>query len=131
MVAPPNRHDTKLLEATLQAIVVDRPVPTDEHSQHLCLDKEYDNPTGLQAAEAAGVRPIGEEPVPPETCTYPPRLWVVEACLGWLSLWRNLLVRYEKKAPNYSGAKQLTCGLLWHRRLWRLQWTLDPQETEF
>lgn len=39
-------HDTKPLEATLQAIVIDRPEPTDENPQHLCLNKDYDNPTG-------------------------------------------------------------------------------------
>src|SRR5215210_6481609 len=45
VVAGANRHDTKLLEATLQAIVVERPAPTEEHPQQLCLDKGYDNPT--------------------------------------------------------------------------------------
>lgn len=27
----------------------------------------------------------------------------MEACLSWLSQWRGLLVRYEKKASNYLG----------------------------
>ena len=35
-----NVHDAKLLEATLDAIVVERPQPTEEEPQHLCLDKE-------------------------------------------------------------------------------------------
>jgi hypothetical protein len=34
----------------LVAIVVERPEPTGEHPQHLCLDKGYDNPTRRQAA---------------------------------------------------------------------------------
>ena len=54
MVAGANVHDTKLLEATLAAIVVERPQPTDQAIQHLCLDKGYDNPTGHQAAAAHG-----------------------------------------------------------------------------
>jgi len=49
VVAAANVHDTKLLGATLDAIVVDRPQPTDNAPQHLCLDKGYDNPTGHQA----------------------------------------------------------------------------------
>ena len=65
MVAGANVHDTKLLEATLAAIVVERPQPTDQAPQHLCLDKGYDNPTGHQAAAAHGyqvhIRRIGEE----------------------------------------------------------------------
>ena len=43
VVAGANVHDAKLLEATLDAIVVERPQPTEEEPQHLCLDKGYDN----------------------------------------------------------------------------------------
>jgi len=127
ILAPANRHDTKLLEATLEAIVVQRLEPTDEvpqhlcAPQHLCLDKGYDNPTGHGAVETYGytahIRPIGEEPIAPEDRTYPPRHWIMERCLSWLSRWRGLLVRYEKKASNYRGAMQLACGLLWYRWL--------------
>lgn len=46
VVAPANRHDTKLLEQTLEAIVVERPNPIKKTPQHLCLDKAYDNPAG-------------------------------------------------------------------------------------
>src|ERR671917_21479 len=38
-----NVPDFKLLEATLATIVVERPSPTDEAPQHLCLDIGYDN----------------------------------------------------------------------------------------
>ena len=46
VVAGANVHDCKLLERTIEAIVVERPKPTEEAPQHLCLDKGYDNPTG-------------------------------------------------------------------------------------
>jgi putative transposase len=135
IVAPANRHDTKLLESTLEAIVIDRPTPTEEMPQHLCLDKGYDNPTGHAAVEAFGytghVRPIGEKPIAPDERTSPPRRWVVEACLSWLNRWRGLLVRYEKKASNYLGVMQLACGLLWYRRLWKLKIDIESDETEF
>lgn len=135
IAAPANRHDTKLLEATLEAIVIDRPEPSEKEPQHLCLDKGYDNPTGHEAVEAFGytghIRPIGEKPIAPEERTYPPRRWVVEACLSWLNRWRGLLVRYEKKASNYLGVMQLACGLLWYRRLWRLRTATESAETEF
>ena len=45
VVAGANVHDTKLLAATIEAIVVERPEPTPAAPQHLCLDKGYDNPT--------------------------------------------------------------------------------------
>jgi transposase len=37
-----NRHDKKLAEATLESIPVERPEPTEEAPQGLCLDKAYD-----------------------------------------------------------------------------------------
>jgi len=125
VIAGANVHDTKLLEATLEAIVVERPEPREEAPQHLCLDKGYDNPTGQQAAAAHGyeahVRRIGEEKLDAKgQKRYPARRWVVERTLAWLSKCRAILVRYEKKVKNYLGLLQLACALLWFRRQWRL-----------
>ncbi len=125
VVAGANVHDTKLLEATLEAIVVERPEPTEEAPQHLCLDKAYDNPTGEATVAKYGYQPhirrIGEEKLDTSgEKRHPARRWVVERTLAWLSKCRALLVRYEKKAKNYLALLQLACGLLWYRRLWRL-----------
>ena len=64
-IAGANVHDTKLLAETVASIVVDRPEPTEEAAQHLCLDKAYDNPTGREASAVNGHTPhihrIGEE----------------------------------------------------------------------
>ncbi len=60
-----NVHDTKLLQATIEAIVVERPRPTPEEPQNLCLDNGYDKTTGRQAAVdrryTPYIRRIGEE----------------------------------------------------------------------
>jgi hypothetical protein len=45
-IAGANVHDTKFLAKTLEAIVVERPEPTAEAPQHLCLDKGDDKPMG-------------------------------------------------------------------------------------
>jgi putative transposase len=37
-----NCHDKKMVEATLQSIPIDRPQPTAEESQGMCMDKGYD-----------------------------------------------------------------------------------------
>lgn len=121
-----NVHDTKLLAQTIEAIVVERPDPG-EVSQHLCLDKAYDNPTGEGACEAAGyvphIRRIGEEKLDQAGLKrHPARRWVVERTIAWLQKCRALLVRYDKKAENYLGLIQLACALLWARRLHRLGW---------
>ncbi len=125
VVAAANVHDTKLLAATLGAVIVPRPQPTPEAPQHLCLDKAYDNPTGHAAAAAHAyvphIRRIGEEKLDAAgKPRYPARRWVVERTLGWLSKCRAILVRYDKKACNYLGLVKLACALLWYRRRQRL-----------
>jgi hypothetical protein len=37
-----NRHDMKLAQATVDSIPIERPAPTSEQPQGLCLDKGYD-----------------------------------------------------------------------------------------
>lgn len=118
-------HDTKLLAATIDAIVVERPDPK-HYPQHLCLDKAYDNPTGKAATEAAGyiphIRRIGEEKLDQTgDKTHPARRWVVERTLAWLQKCRAILIRYDKKPDNYRGLIQLACALLWYRRLHRVK----------
>lgn len=125
VIAGANVHDTKLLEATLAAIVVDRPPPSAETPQNLCLDKAYDNPTGDQAAEVYGyvphIRRIGEEKLDGSNQkTFPARRWVVERTLAWLSKCRAILIRYDKHAENYLGLLCLACALVWYRRLHHL-----------
>jgi putative transposase len=106
-----NIHDTKLLAATIEAVVVKRPDPA-EVAQHLCLDKAYDNPTGKAACEAGSyvphIRRIGEEKLDiGGEKTHPARRWVVERTIAWLQRCRALLIRYDKKARNYLGLSSL------------------------
>ncbi len=126
VIAGANVHDTKLLAQTLDAIIVERPQPSAEQPQHLCLDKAYDNPSGQAAAAAHGyvphIRRIGEEKRDPATGEqrYPARRWVVERTLAWLSKCRALLIRYDKHSANFLGLLKLACALIWFRRLHRL-----------
>lgn len=121
VVAAANVNDDRLLRATLEAIVVERPKPTPKKPQNLCLDKAYDTPTGEATVEGhhytPHIRRRGETPVPKRKRAYPPRRWVVERTLAWLSKCRALLVRYDKKPENYLGLLQFACALLWYRRL--------------
>jgi putative transposase len=121
VVAGANVHDAKLLRATLEAIVVERPQPTKRRPQHLCLDKGYDNPTSEAALVDQGyvthIRRIGEEPPKKTARKYPARRWVVERTLAWLSKCRAILVRYDKNSENYLGLLQFASALLWYRRL--------------
>ena len=122
-IAGANVPDAQLLDATIEAIVLERPEPEPDFEQHLCLDKAYDNDTGYLACIDHGYTPhiaAIRSDAPPKPKRYPARRWVVERTLAWLSKCRGILIRYEKKAENYLGLLQLACGLLWFRRLHHL-----------
>jgi putative transposase len=127
VIAAANINDHKLLEDTIDAIVVERPDPQ-LVVQHLCLDKAYDNKASDEVCNEAGyvahTRRIGEEKLDGAgEKTHPARRWVVERTLAWLQRCRAILIRYDKKAANYKGLVQLACALLWYRRLDRLTTT--------
>jgi putative transposase len=126
-IAGANVHDTKLLEQTIEAIVVERPKPTGKKPQNLCLDAGYDNPTGRTTTAkhkyVAHIRPIRDKRRVPRGKKHKPRRWVVERLLAWLSKCRAILVRYDKNSYNYLGLIQLACALFWFRRLHRMGFT--------
>ena len=125
VIAGANVVDFKLLEDTIEAIVVEPPESTEQAPQHLCLDKGYDKQPAREVVERHGytphIRKIGEEKKDSAgEKRYPARRWVVERTPGWLSKCRAILVRYEKKAANYLGLIKMACILLWYRRQYRL-----------
>jgi putative transposase len=125
VLAAANVNDHLLLRQTIEAIVVERPEPTAQAPQHLCLDAEYDNPASRQAAAAGKYTPHivpkdKEKRSQARVPGYEPRRWVVERTLAWLCKCRAILVRYDKKDENFLGLLQLACALFWYRRLYRL-----------
>lgn len=121
VVAPANVHDSKLLDQTLEAVVVEPPNPV-HHKQHLCLDKGYDTPDAEAAARVWGYQPhirrIGEEKLDAAgEKTHPARRWVSERCLSWWNGCRSILVRWAKKTENYAAFIDLQSALLWYRRI--------------
>ncbi len=116
------RHDVKLLEPTLDAIVVDRPSGEGGLEEHLCADKGY---TGRPAQQSMRdrryvphVRQRGEETLEKKTNpTYRSRRWVVERTHSWLNRFRKLLVRYEKTTAGYEGLLELACSLIVFRQV--------------
>jgi len=65
IIAGANVRDDKLLAATLDAVVLERPEPAEETPQHLCLDKDYDNRPHREVVKGRSyvphIRRIGEE----------------------------------------------------------------------
>ena len=96
-----NINDHLLLAATLDAVVVERPKPTEQKPQHLCLDKGFDNDPTRAVVRDRGyeehIKRIGEEKKDNEgEKTHPARRWVVERTVGWLSRWRGILNRWQR-----------------------------------
>jgi len=112
-----NRHDMKLLAATLDGIVVARPEPSAEAPQHLCLDAGYDyaavRDEAADRAYTAHIRSRGEErSAKRREPGWRARRWVVERTHAWINRSRRLLVRWETKAETYLAFVQLACAQL-------------------
>ena len=117
VVAGANRPDMKLLAPTLYSMVVERPEPTEEEPQGLCLDKGYDYEEVRATLAAFGftahITARGQEAqVLKRQAGSKARRWVVERSHSWLNRFRRLLVRWEKKADNYLAFLHFACALI-------------------
>lgn len=116
-----NVNDHLLLEQTIEALVVERPEPSAQAPQNLCLDGGYSNAPSRAVVAAQGyqghIRPGGVEEPTVKPKKHRPRRWVVERTFAWLSKCRGLVIRYEVSGENYLALLQFACALLWYRRL--------------
>lgn len=106
--------------------MIERPEPSVQRPQGLCLDKGYDYPEIYELAAELGftphIRSRGEEAQALEREPgFRARRWVVERTHSWLNRFRGLLVRWSKKPENHRAFLQLACGLI----AWRMATTED------
>jgi transposase len=129
IVSEAQRTDMKRLAALLDARMIEMPelpedTPDDDRPQ-LCLDRGYDYAACRETARAPGYVPhippkaSTEQPLPPpgHPDRHPPRRWVVEVAHSWFNRFRRLLIRWEKKGPNYLALVQLAAVLIIYRKL--------------
>jgi putative transposase len=112
-----NRVDFKLSRQTLESIPIERPQPTAEQPQNLCLDKGYDYDEVRQLAREFGftahIRCRGEEAKAlKQEAGFRARRWVVERTHSWLNRFRALLIRWSKKPENHLALLHLACALI-------------------
>ena len=104
-MAGANRPDMKLVAPTLYSLVVERPEPTPEQPQGLCLELGYDYEE-VRAPLAVGgftahVRARGEEAQAlNRKAGFRARRWVVERTQSWMNRFRRIVIRWDKKADN-------------------------------
>jgi putative transposase len=118
-----NRHDSRLVVATLEGLVVARPAreaEKDSPEQHLCLEAAYDCDEVRQELDARSYEPHisaaaqSKRSERKRARQHPggrARRWV-ERTHSWLNRSRRLLVRWEKKTENYLGFIHLACAQL-------------------
>ena len=112
-----NRHDMKLVRATLDSVPVERPAPTSEQPQGLCLDKGYDYDEVRQTLQEFGftahIRSRGEEAQAiKREAGFKAHRWVVERTHSWMNRFRRILVRWDKSPQNYIAFLHFACALI-------------------
>jgi putative transposase len=112
-----NRPDMKMVEATLESIPIEQPVPTPDSPQHLCLDAGYDYDAVRDTIEEWGytahIRSRTQEAQDKAHVPgYRARRWVVERTHSWMNRFRRLLIRWEKNTANYLALLHLACACI-------------------
>ena len=115
-----NRNDFKMVQATLESLAMERPEPTAERAQGMCLDKGYDyaevRTLLAEWGYTAHIRTRGEEARDKKQIPgYRARRWVFERTHSWLNRFRRLLIRWEKKVENYLAMLHFACAFICYR----------------
>jgi transposase len=115
-----NRHDMKLVGATLESTPVGRPEPSADEPQGMCMDKGYDYDEVRALLEEFGftahVKARGEEAQGAKRkARFKARRWVVERTHSWLNRFRGILIRWCKKPENYVAMLHFAFAIITYR----------------
>ena len=116
-----NRNDFKMARETIESIPVERPEPTPDQPQGMCLDKGYDYDEVRELLTEFGftahIRARGEEAKAlKQEAGFKARRWVVERTHSWMNRFRRVLIRWDKKVHNYLGFLHLACAYITYRQ---------------
>ena len=116
-----NVHDSKVFEGLVDSV---EPVKGEKgrprrRPEKLHADKGYDYPRCRKALRKLGIKArIARRGVESSEKLGRHR-WVVERTLAWLSRYRRLTVRYERRADIHEAFTLLACSLVCLQRLLR------------
>jgi putative transposase len=108
-----NRNDFKMARETITSMPIERPEPTEDRPQGMCLDTGYDYDEVRDLLSEFGftahIRARGEEAQAiKQEAGYKARRWVVERTHSWMNCFRRVLIRWDKNKPRqhivYAGA---------------------------
>lgn len=117
-----NRPDQKMVRDTLESIPVERPEPTAEAPQNLCLDNGYNYTEPKAIAEEFGFtthlpKEAEEAQKVKRQARHKARRWVVERTHSWLNRFRGILIRWNKKAENYIAMLHFAFTLITYQAM--------------
>jgi transposase len=113
-LTPANTHDCRVAEVLVESL---RPIARPRGRPRrwpasLAADKAYDSFQVRAVLRSHGIRPLiphrGEDTEPGVGKVR----WVVERTLSWLSQFRRLRVRYEKRADIHEALLSIGCALI-------------------
>jgi len=115
-----NRPDMKMVEETLDSIPIERPEPTAEEQQNLCLDKGYAYDEVREIVQEFGftahIPAKGQEAQQVKRkARHKARRWVVERTHSWMNRFRGILIRWCKKPENYIAMLHFAFAIITYR----------------
>jgi putative transposase len=117
-----NRNDMKMVRQTLESIAIERPTPTPETPQGMCMDKGYDFDEVRALVEefafTAHIHARGTEGQKiKRQAGIKARRWVVERTHSWMNRFRGILIRWNKKADNYIAMLHMAFAFIIYRQM--------------
>lgn len=115
-----NRNDMKMVTETLESTPVERPKPTVDEPQGMCMDKGYDYDEVREILKDFGftahIKSRGEEAQElKRKARAKARRWVVERTHSWLNRFRGILIRWSKKPENYIAMLHFAFAIITYR----------------
>jgi transposase len=107
-------HDSKVLEELVDAV---EPVKGTrgrprKRPEKLHADKGYDYPRCRKSLRERGIASRIARRGIEKSCGLGRHRWVVERTLAWLSCYRRLCVRYERRADIHEAFLSLACSAI-------------------
>ena len=115
-----NRPDMKMVRETIASIPVERPAPTEEEPQGMCLDNGYNYMEPKAIVEEFGFtvhvpKKKNEAQAAKRRARQKARRWVVERTHSWLNRFRGILIRWSKKPENYIALLHFAFAIITYR----------------
>jgi transposase len=112
-----NVHDSKVLEEAVDAIEPikrprGKPARPRKRPEKLHADKAYDFPRCREALRKRGIKARISRRGIDSSEKLGRHRWVVERTLAWLSKYRRLSVRYERREDIHEAFLYLGCSLI-------------------